>query len=340
MKILVTGGAGYIGSHTSVELLKAGYNVVIVDNLSNSYRSSIDGIEKISGEKVTFVEGDCCDLIIMKKLFETEKPDGVIHFAASKLVGESVKKPLKYYQNNLISLINILNLMIDFEVKNLVFSSSCSVYGQASSLPVTEETPLSPAESPYGNTKKIGEDIIKDASKVEPISTIALRYFNVVGAHPTALIGDNPDGVAESIAPIITQTAAGLRDKLTVFGNHFDTPDGYQIRDYIHVVDLAIAHVKALKLLETKKIKFYDMFNIGTGKGNSVIEVIRAFEEVSGQKLNYTIGEPRSGDIEKIWANTDKAKKILNWESQYDIKCSMRDAWKWQKAVINKKSEK
>jgi len=336
MKILVTGGTGYIGSHTAVELLRAGYEVVILDNLSNSYKTSIEGIEEISKKKVKFYEGDCCDRDFVKKIFTDESIDGVIHFAANKAVGESVNKPRMYYKNNLLSLINILDSMVEFKVKNLVFSSSCSVYGQAEKLPVTEKTPLQKAESPYGNTKKIGEDILEDAAKADPVSIIALRYFNVVGAHPTALIGDNPDGVAESIVPIITQTAAGLRDKVTVFGNKYDTPDGYQIRDYVHVVDLAIAHVKAMQLLEKQKENFYDIFNIGTGEGASVLEIINAFEKVSGEKLNYEIGDPRPGDIVKIWADTAKAEKELDWKSELNMEDSMRDAWKWQQTITKK----
>jgi len=333
-KVLVTGGAGYIGSHTSVELLNSNYEVVIVDNLSNSLRSSINGIEKITNKKITFYEGNCCDYDFLKKIISKEKINSIIHFAASKMVGESVKKPLLYYENNLLSLLNVLNLMVEFKIKDLVFSSSCSVYGQASVLPVTEKTPLSPAESPYGNTKKIGEEIIKDTTKVYPISAIALRYFNVVGSHPTALIGDNPDGIPESIVPIITQVAAGLRDKLIVFGNDFDTPDGYQVRDYVHVVDLAKAHLKAVQFLEKQKTKYYDIFNIGTNNGVSVLGIINAFKKVSGKKVKYEIGEPRPGDVVKIWADTTKAGERLNWKAELDIDDAMRDAWKWQQSVI------
>ncbi len=335
MKILITGGAGYIGSHTVVALLESGHEVVVVDDLSNSYKTSIDGIEKITGRKVDFREADLKDLQFMDNLFKNELFDGVIHFAASKLVGESVNKPSEYYRNNLVSILNLLDLMKKYSVRNFVFSSTCSVYGQPDILPVTEETPIKQAESPYGNTKKICEDILRDVSKVQDISVIALRYFNAIGAHPSSLIGNNPNTPPESIIPIINEVASGKREKLVIYGNNFDTSDGYQIRDYIHVMDLADAHLKALEYIIKQPSNSFEVFNIGTGKGSSVIEVITTFEKVNNIKLNYELGDPRPGDIVKIWADPSKANKILGWKATRTLEDSLRDDWNWgRKALI------
>ena len=330
-KILITGGAGYIGSHTAVALVNSGYEPVIVDNFSNSEKSALEGIKSILGGEVKSYEVDCLDKLGMEKVFQENEFTGVIHFAASKAVGESTKLPLKYYSNNIDSLIILLELMSKYKVKDLVFSSSCTVYGQPKVLPVTEATPRQDAESPYGNTKKICEDILRDLilSGVES-RIVALRYFNPVGAHPSSAIGELPIGVPANLIPFVTQTAAGIREKITVFGNDYDTPDGTCVRDYIHVMDLADAHVKALKYLSEQKDNFYDIFNVGTGKGNTVLEVIQTFEKVSGQKLNYEIGPRRTGDIEKVWANTDKINKVLGWEAKYSLEDSMRDSWNWQ----------
>jgi len=330
-KILITGGAGYIGSHTAVALVNSGFEPVIVDNFSNSEKSALDGIKSILGREIVYHEVDCLDKIGMEKVFQDNDFLGVIHFAASKAVGESTRLPLKYYSNNIDSLIILLELMSKYKVKDLVFSSSCTVYGQPKVLPVTEATPRQDAESPYGNTKKICEDILRDLILSGAESRIvALRYFNPVGAHPSAAIGELPIGVPANLIPYITQTAAGIREKITVFGNDYDTADGTCVRDYIHVMDLADAHVKALKFLSEQKDNFYDIFNVGTGNGNTVLEVIETFEKVSGQKLNYEIGPRRSGDIEKVWANTDKINKVLGWEAKYSLEDSIRDSWNWQ----------
>jgi UDP-glucose 4-epimerase len=330
-KILITGGAGYIGSHTAVALVNSGYEPVIVDNFSNSEKSALDGIRSILGRDVTCYEVDCLNKPAMDKVFQENEFSGVIHFAAYKAVGESTKLPMKYYTNNIDSLIILLELMSKYKVKDLVFSSSCTVYGQPKVLPVTEATPRQDAESPYGNTKKICEDILRDLilSGVES-RIVSLRYFNPVGAHPSSAIGELPIGVPANLIPFVTQTAAGIREKITVFGNDYDTSDGTCVRDYIHVMDLADAHVKALKYLSEQKDNFYDIFNVGTGNGNTVLEVIQAFEKVTGQKLNYAIGPRRPGDIEKVWANTDKINKVLGWEAKYSLEDSMRDSWNWQ----------
>ncbi|WP_113922304.1 UDP-glucose 4-epimerase GalE [Cognataquiflexum aquatile] len=330
-KILITGGAGYIGSHTAVALVNSGYEPVIVDNFSNSEKSALEGIKSILGREVKSYEVDCLDKTDMEKVFQENDFSGVIHFAASKAVGESTRLPLKYYSNNIDSLIILLELMSKYKVRDLVFSSSCTVYGQPKVLPVTEATPRQDAESPYGNTKKICEDILRDFILSGAASRIvALRYFNPVGAHPSSAIGELPIGVPANLIPFVTQTAAGIREKITVFGNDYDTPDGTCVRDYIHVMDLADAHVKALKYLSEQKDNFYDIFNVGTGNGNTVLEVIQTFEKVSGLKLNYEIGPRRTGDIEKVWANTDKINKILGWEAKYSLEDSMRDSWNWQ----------
>lgn len=332
-KILVTGGLGYIGSHTVVELLSSDYEVVIIDNLSNSSVEVLDSIQKITGKKPTFYQFDLCDLNSLKDCFEKEgNINAIIHFAASKAVGESVEKPILYYQNNLVSLLNLLAMMRGFKVENIVFSSSCTVYGQPEKLPVTEQTPFQKAESPYGNTKQIGEEILKDTSNAyDGIKSIALRYFNPVGAHQSALIGELPLGVPNNLIPFVTQTAAGMREQLSVFGSDYDTPDGTAVRDYIHVVDLAKAHIIALRrLLDHKNKSNFEFFNIGTGSGYSVLEIIQTFEAVSHAKVNYKLVDRRPGDIEKIYADTSFANNELGWKAELGLKEMMSSAWKWQ----------
>lgn len=332
-KILVTGGAGYIGSHTVVELQNAGYDVVIIDNLSNSTVDSIDGIERITGKRPIFEQIDCNDLDNMRRIFESYHDIvGVIHFAASKAVGESVQKPLLYYRNNLNSLINLLDLMNQFNVENIVFSSSCTVYGEPDINPIDETAPIKPAESPYGNTKQINEEIIQDFVRSgSNVKSIILRYFNPIGAHPTAEIGELPNGVPQNLVPYITQTAIGIREQLSVFGNDYNTPDGSCIRDFINVVDLAKAHVVAIdRMLGNMSDEKVEIFNLGTGNGVSVLELIRVFEKVSETKLQYKIVDRRSGDIEKIWANPDKANNVLGWTAKENIEDTMLSAWKWQ----------
>jgi len=335
-QILVTGGTGYIGSHTTVELQKAGYEVVIVDNLSNSSRDVLDGIEKITGRRPFFEQFDLTDMDKVDDFFgRYPMIEAIIHFAASKAVGESVDKPLLYYRNNLVSLMNVLECQLKYEVPSIVFSSSCTVYGQPDQLPVTENTPRKDAESPYGNTKKVNEDILRDTIAANPqIKGIALRYFNPVGAHPSALIGELPLGVPANLVPFITQTAAGLRDELKVFGNNYDTIDGSAVRDYINVVDLAKAHVIAVdRLLENKNKGGYEIFNLGTGTGVSVLEAVNAFEVATGVKLNYKIVDRRAGDIEKIWADTTLANEELGWKAETGIEETMLSAWKWEKKI-------
>lgn len=331
--ILVTGGTGFIGSHTTVELINAGYDVVIVDNLSNSKADVVDGIEKITGVRPVFIEADCCDLSAMDKIFAKYPIDGIIHFAASKAVGESVEKPLLYYRNNILSLVNLLELMPRHDVKGIIFSSSCTVYGQPDpeNLPVTEEAPIKPAESPYGNTKQINEEIIRDdINSGAPIKAILLRYFNPIGSHPSAIIGELPNGVPMNLIPFVTQTAAGIRKELKVFGNDYNTPDGTCIRDYIYVVDLAKAHVKAMeRVLDTDSPKL-EVFNVGTGHGVSTKEVIDAFERATGVKLNWSYADRRQGDIEKVWANPEKANKVLGWKAETSVDDALKSAWKWQ----------
>ena len=336
-KILVTGGTGFIGSHTTVELQQKGYQVVIVDNLSNSSAEVLDNIAKITGVKPVFGKVDVAD---KQQLFDFLKQnpgiESVIHFAASKAVGESVQVPLKYYRNNINGLINILEAMKEFKIKNLVFSSSCTVYGQPEKLPVTEQSPIQPALSPYGNTKQINEEIIRDFVKVNPeIHAIALRYFNPIGAHPSSLIGELPLGVPANLVPFITQTAAGIRECLSVFGNDYDTPDGTPIRDYIDIIDLANAHIAAINRMEEgKQKKNLEFFNIGTGNGLSVLQLIKAFEEATGVKLNYKIVGRREGDIEKVWADTSFANKELGWKAVVPLKETMLNAWNWQKSLM------
>ncbi len=332
-KILVTGGTGYIGSHTVVELQNAGYDVVVVDNLSNSSADVIDGIERITGIRPAFEKLDCNDFDGMKALFEKYQGiKGIIHFAASKAVGESVQKPLLYYRNNFVSLINLLELMPQFAVDGIVFSSSCTVYGQPDILPVTEDAPIKPAMSPYGNTKQVCEEIIKDTihSGVN-YKSIILRYFNPIGAHPSVEIGELPNGVPQNLIPFVTQTAIGVREKLSVYGDDYNTPDGSCIRDYINVVDLAKAHVIAVdRMLQGKTKQNVEIFNLGTGLGLSVLDIIKTFEDVTGVKLNYQIVGRREGDIEQVWANPDFANNELGWTAQETVADTLLSAWKWQ----------
>jgi len=333
-RILVTGGTGYIGSHTITELIENGYDVVIVDNLYNSDAEVAGRIGKITGKKPPLEIFDLCDRKRLDSFF-SDYPDivAIIHFAAFKAVGESVLKALEYYRNNLVSLINLLDCMKLFSIPFMVFSSSCTVYGQPDKLPVSEDSPVQPAVSPYGNTKQIGEEIIRDTvSSGGEIRAISLRYFNPIGAHPSALIGELPRGVPENLVPYITQTAYGLRDEIKVFGNDYNTPDGSCIRDYLHVVDLAKAHVVALKrLLEGENRRDYEVFNLGTGKGVSVLEAIRSFERVTGIKLKYSITGRRAGDIEKIWADPSLANRELGWKTLSTLDDAMRTAWEWEK---------
>lgn len=335
-QILVTGGTGYIGSHTAVELQNAGYEVIIVDNFSNSSIEVLDGIEKITGKRPAFEEFDLIEKEKVDSFFSKyQNIEAIIHFAAFKAVGESVANPIKYYRNNLDSLVNILEAMDQFNVPGIVFSSSCTVYGQPESLPVNENAPILKANSPYGNTKQISEEIIQDVLVACPkLKAIALRYFNPVGAHPTALIGELPLGIPQNLVPFITQTAAGLRKQLSIFGSNYNTPDGTAIRDYIHVVDLAKAHVVAVKrLVESKNKKPFEVFNLGTGKGISVLEVVNSFEKVTGQKLNYAIVERRPGDVEKVYADTTFANEELGWKAESSLDDILSSAWKWEKRI-------
>ena len=332
--ILVTGGTGFIGSHTTVELQNAGYNVVIVDNLSNSQANVVDGIEKITGIRPAFEEADCCDFAAMERIFNKyPNIEGIIHFAASKAVGESVEKPLMYYRNNFVSLINLLELMPKYNVKGIIFSSSCTVYGQPDpeNLPVTEDAPIKPAESPYGNTKQVNEEIIRDyINSGADIKAILLRYFNPIGSHPSAIIGEMPNGVPQNLIPYVTQTAMGIREQLKVFGNDYDTVDGTCIRDYIYVVDLAKAHVKAMtRVLDTDSDKL-EVFNVGTGTGVTTKQIVDAFEKSTGVKLNWTFAPRRSGDIEKVWANPEKANNVLGWKAETSLEDTLKSAWNWQ----------
>jgi len=335
-KILVTGGTGYIGSHTAVELIEAGYEVVIVDNLSNSDAAVLNGIEAITGVRPPLETCDCADYTAMKAVFSNYgNIAGAIHFAAFKAVGESVEKPMAYYQNNLQSLMTVMRLLAEYGGKGFVFSSSCTVYGQPDHLPVTEDAPIKPAMSPYGNTKQIGEEIIRDATYAGlPYRSIILRYFNPIGAHSSALIGELPLGVPQNLIPFVTQTAAGIREKLRVFGNDYATPDGSCVRDYIHVVDLAKAHVIAVKrLLDEKTETPVEIFNLGTGNGLSVLEILNTFEQVSGVKLNYEIVARREGDIEQVWANPERANKVLGWTAETSVQDTLLSAWKWQQRL-------
>lgn len=333
-KILVTGGAGYIGAHTVVELTNAGYEVVVIDNLMNSDLTLINGIEKITGTKVNFHRGDCRDKNFLMNLLHTEGPiAAVMHFAALKSVGESVQKPLAYHENNIGSLIAVLQVMREQGVKNFIFSSSCTVYGQPDSIPVDEHAPFKKAESPYGLTKQICEQILEDVYKTG-FRIISLRYFNPIGAHPSAHLGELPIGIPNNLVPFITQTAAGWRDKLTVFGNDYSTPDGSCIRDFIHVADLAEAHVKALAYLQsTKASTLYDVFNVGTGTGVSVLQLVNAFINKTGAKLPFRIGPRRPGDVEKVYANPEKIKRTMNWKPRYSPEDALVHAWAWQQKL-------
>lgn len=340
--ILVTGGTGYIGSHTVVELQQSGFDVVVIDNLSNSYADTLDGIEAITGKRPAFAQVEMCDLSAMREFFSAHpKIAGAIHFAAAKAVGESVQKPLHYYANNLGSLINLMHCMCDKGIAPLVFSSSCTVYGQPEKLPVTEEAPIQKALAPYGNTKQICEEIIQDTiASGADIRGIALRYFNPVGAHPSAQIGELPQGIPNNLVPYITQTAFGVREKLSVYGDDYDTHDGSCIRDYIHVVDLAKAHVIAItRLLEKRNKQTYEIFNLGTGNGYSVFDVIGAFEKACGKPLPYQVVARRPGDIEKIYADTRYANEELGWKAELDLDSMMATSWAWEQHYRNKQEQ-
>lgn len=341
-RVIVTGGTGYIGSHTAVELIEEGFDVVLIDNLYNSEAWIADRIARITGTRPQLEILDLCDNAKLKKfLAEPVAYEAVIHFAAYKAVGESVNKPLDYYRNNLVSLINLLEAMKEHSIPYMVFSSSCTVYGQPETLPVSENAPLQAAASPYGNTKQIGEEIIRDTINAAPeLAAVALRYFNPIGAHPSALIGELPRGVPENLVPYITQTAYGLRDELKVFGNDYNTPDGSCIRDYLHVVDLAKAHVAALKrLIEGKNKAGYEVFNLGTGKGVSVLEAIQSFERVTGIRLKYSITGRRAGDIEQIWADPSLANRELGWQTRISLDEAMKTAWDWENEIRKKKNQ-
>jgi len=338
-KILVTGGAGYIGSHAVVELQQAGFQPVIVDNFSNSQESVLAGLREILGHDVTCHRIDCGDAEALRQVLRQEgEVAGVIHFAAYKAVGESVAKPLAYFQNNVGSLLTLLEVMPEFGIENLVFSSSCTVYGVPDALPVTEQTPTKPASSPYGRTKQMCEDIVRDVAGApdNTVRTILLRYFNPIGAHESAKIGELPLGTPNNLVPFITQTAAGIREKLTIFGNDYDTPDGTNIRDYIHVVDLAKAHVVAVqRLLDKKAADTVEVFNVGTGRGNTVLEVVQTFEKVSGQQLNYSIGPRRVGDVPAIYADATKAEQVLGFKTETSLADSLASSWQWQLALAD-----
>lgn len=332
-RVLVTGGAGYIGSHTTVELINSGYDVIIVDNLSNSDRGSLEGIRQITGIEPKFIEADCCDREAMRRVFAENEFDSVIHFAAYKAVGESVAEPAKYYRNNLMSFITILELMLEYGRRNVLFSSSATVYGDADVLPVTELTPRKPATSPYGNTKQMAEDILRDmVAANDSLRGIALRYFNPIGAHPSALIGELPRGVPNNLVPYITQTAAGIRECLSIFGDDYDTPDGSCLRDYIDVVDLARAHVVAIdRLANGRSNERYEVFNVGTGRPVSVFELVRGFEEANSLKLNYRVAPRRAGDVMAVWADTTLANEELGWRAERELRDTLRAAWEWEK---------
>lgn len=335
-KILVTGGAGYIGAHTVVELYVNGHLPIIIDNFSKSDRTLLNGIEKITGKPLVFYEGDCADKKFLNSVFEKEKKlSGVMHFAAYKSVGESVENPMMYYRNNLNSLLTLLDVMKEQQISNLIFSSSCTVYGEPDSIPVDEQAPFKKAESPYGATKQMCEQILEDAVKADQnLKVVSLRYFNPIGAHPSAMLGELPIDKPNNLVPYITQTAAGIREKLVIFGGDYDTPDGTCIRDFIHVVDIAIAHVKAIdNLIGSCENKRYEYYNLGTGQGVSVLQLVKEFIDVAGIKINYEIGPRRAGDVVKTYANPTKAKNDLNWSAQYTAKDALHDAWAWEKKI-------
>jgi len=336
-QILVTGGLGFIGSHTVVELIKKGHEPIIIDNLSNSTVSVLDGIETIAGVRPVFERVDLKVKSEVRKFFSRYSSlDGVIHFAAYKAVGESMGLPLEYYENNLTSLVYILQEMRDLGMDNLIFSSSCTVYGEAKELPITENSPVQPAISPYGNTKQVGEEIIKDAIQAHGFNAISLRYFNPIGAHPSAMIGESPLGVPLNLVPYVTQTAAGVREQLAIFGSDYETRDGTNERDYIHVVDVANAHVVALdRLLNRSNQEVFEVFNLGTGTGSTVLEVVKSFERVSASKLNYKIVERRPGDVTAAYADTTKANDVLGWKAEKTLDDAMADAWRWEKKIRN-----
>lgn len=334
-KILVTGGLGFIGSHTVVELQNEGFDVIIIDDLSNSKIEVLEGITSITNKKPEFIKLDLKEKELVQNFFSKQAIDGVIHFAASKAVGESVEQPLKYYENNISTLVYLLQEMTKNSVSNFIFSSSCTVYGQADELPITENAPIKMAESPYGNTKQIGEEIIRDTAKVEDFEAIVLRYFNPIGAHESVQIGELPLGVPQNLIPFVTQTAAGIRKELSIFGDDYPTPDGTAVRDYIHVVDLAKAHIAALKrLINGKNKEKIEYFNIGTGEGNSVLEVVKAFVKVSDEQLNYKIVGRRDGDIVSAYADTTLANKKLGWKCQLTLEDGLASAWKWQQKQL------
>ncbi len=335
MNILVTGGAGFIGSHTVVALSTAGFNPIILDDFSNSEIRTLKGLEKIMGYTPRYYAENCCDAQVVRRILKDEHISGVIHFAAFKSVGESMQEPLKYYDNNLNSLIVLTRSMLECGISNLIFSSSATVYGQAAALPATEDAPIPVAMSVYGNTKQIGEEILRDIALAgKSLKSTSLRYFNPIGAHPSAYIGELPLGVPNNLVPYITQTAAGLRPVLTVFGDDYPTPDGTCLRDFIHVMDLAEAHVVALQyLMNYPSNTFYDVFNIGTGKANSVLEIIRTFENISGKSLNYRFGERRSGDVTSLYADVSKIEKHLGWTAQRTMREALEDAWRWQQSL-------
>jgi UDP-glucose 4-epimerase len=336
-KILVTGGAGYIGAHTVVELISSGFTPVIIDNFSKSDRSLLEGMSEITGLTPDFHEGDCIDKVFLRSTFKSQGPfSAVMHFAAFKSVGESVQSPLMYYRNNLDSLLSLLEVMKEFEVTDLIFSSSCTVYGQPDQIPVDERAPFKRAESPYGATKQMSERIIEDAYK-NGFRVVSLRYFNPIGAHPTALIGELPIGIPNNLIPYVTQTAAGKREKLTIFGSDYNTPDGTCIRDYIHVMDVASAHVKALHYLgNLTSAHAYEAFNLGTGVGISVLQLVKQFIKVTGVNLQYTIGPRRPGDVEKVYADPSKVNTVFQWRTQYAIEDALLHAWQWEKKLVAK----